>query len=91
MKLVRCRNGYIGLKNNRCGHFSAVLTDSQVAALKSDPEHGPIFRCSRCPTGQEWFRVVDNGKGPEIEVVDRPIELFQELQYTEERVFNQVG
>jgi hypothetical protein len=91
MKLVRCRNGFLDVKNGKCGHFFAILTDSQVAALKTDPEGGPIFRCSSCPPDQRWMRIVDQGQGPVIEVISRPKEGLDELLYTEEKVFNQIG
>ena len=91
MKLVRCRNGFLEAKNGRCGHIVAMLTDSQVAGLKTDPERGPVYRCPLCPADQRWMQVVDDGNGPVMQVIDKPEVFPEELIYTDEHVFNQIA
>jgi hypothetical protein len=91
MKIVRCRNEDINSPEGRCGNIVAILTDSQIAALKTDPEGGPIFRCRNCDKDQRWFQIVDTGAGPEFRVIDQPNERFDKLVFTEELIYHRVG
>jgi len=91
MKLVRCKNGFMDKKNGECGHIVGMMTDAQVAALKTDPEGGIIFRCPGCSAEQRWFKIIDEGNGPVFQSIPKPKELPDDLIYIDERKFNQVG
>lgn len=90
-KLIRCRNGFKGKKNERCGHVVAIITDEELFLLTKDPEKGPIFRCPECPQDQRWMRIIDEGSGPTFEVIEKPKNFPDEPEYVEERKYNQIG